>query len=206
MTIPTLTASHRKTEVTTKLKRIYSTVNQAINMSVAEYGEPASWWKDCGTSSASTCTTDEAIEWFNKYIGKNLKIIELQKTVNSLPGEEREGFLVYINDGSILYISNCLYDIMFYINTKAYDNPQYGINSFSFRFNPALSTGQNANDNKYTLKATFEPYANAWDGTRESLLSPTGFGCNKLNNNSAYCAKLIQYDGWEIKDDYPFKF
>ena len=49
------------------------------------------------------------------------------------------------------------------------------------------------------------PYQYSWDGTREGLKTHSRYGCSK--NTTVYvnfCAKLIQDDGWEIKDDYPW--
>lgn len=41
--------------------------------------------------------------------------------------------------------------------------------------------------------------AYGWDETREWLV-------NKCSSIKGYCTKLIEYDGWEIKDDYPIGF
>ena len=96
--------------------------------------------------------------------------------------------------------------MVFFINQKAITNEENGRNKFSFRFNPVLKTGQNIEKVRYTLKPTVEPYAWNWNGTRDGLLhGANGYGCAD-NSHNLYCAKLIQYDGWEIKDDYPIKF
>lgn len=198
MTMPALIASHRKKEVVTKLQKIYSIVNQAINLSVAEYGDVKNWAADCGSSNSPTCTTEEAKQWFNTYIGKHLQILKIENA------DTNKAFFVYLKDGTILYVENCIYDMKFYINKKAIDNRQMGINCFAFRFNPVLGTTQIAEDNKYTLKPTFEPYTWSWDGTREGLLNKEGYGCKTIGGG--YCTKLIQFDGWQIKDDYPKNF
>ncbi len=202
MTLPALVASHRKTEVETRLKKFYSVMNQAINMTNAEYGEPKYWWKDCGASGSPTCSQDEAIEWFQTYIGKHLQILNIEKAT-SVSG--KEGFLVYFKDGSILRMNTYLYDSVLYINKRALTSMQSGINAFAFRFNPVLSTGQKEEENIYTQKSTFEPYTTTWDGTREDLFNNSNYGC-AIKDKGGFCAKLIQYDGWEIKDDYPLKF
>ena len=198
MTMPTLMANHRKKETVTKLKKFYSVVNQAIGMSVAEYGEASGWAADCGTFANTTCTTDEAVEWFNKYIGKHLEIIKIEKS------DENRCFYVYLKDGSVWRIANYIYDMGFFTDKKAITNPKSGVNSFGFRFNPVIPTGQTIEQNRYTLKPTIEPYAHTWNGTRDELLNKPTYGC-KFPGGS-YCAKLIQYDGWQIKDDYPVKF
>lgn len=42
------------------------------------------------------------------------------------------------------------------------------------------------------------------DRTREEVLNPdNSYSCHK-NNNGILCGGLIQHDGWQIKDDYPW--
>ena len=174
-------------------------MNQAISATVAEYGEASDWANDCGSSAAPTCTTEEAMEWFQNYIGKNLQILSITKN----PKKDNT-FLVYLKDGSILLFTNYIYDITYYTNEKALTGGKYGVNAFAFRFNPILATGQNAEQNKYTVKATFEPYTWSWKGTREDLLNNAEYGCNGKKNH--FCTKLIQYEGWQIPKDYPLRF
>ena len=40
--------------------------------------------------------------------------------------------------------------------------------------------------------------------TRDDIINSTSkwHACNK--NRTGFCAKLIEYDGWEIKKDYPW--
>ena len=56
ITIPTLMANHRKKVVETKLEKIYSVMNQAINLTNAEYGDVTNWIIDCGSSNSPTCS------------------------------------------------------------------------------------------------------------------------------------------------------
>ena len=49
-----------------------------------------------------------------------------------------------------------------------------------------------------------DPYVFGWDGRRESLFTHGTWGCRKGCTNCAYCTKLIQLNGWEIPDDYPW--
>ena len=195
LTMPSLIQNYRKHVVETKLARVYSVMNQAIKMVSAEYGEPNVWMKDCGVTMSTTCTSDEAIEWFKTYTGKYLKTLKI------IPAEEKPRFLVYFPDGSILSISNALYDTLYCIDEKAYKNQKTGINSFAFRFNPLE---KNKTIEKIEAKDYFEPYYHDWDGKRESLFTHSTFGCH--DNAGTYCTKLIQINGWKVPEDYPFKF
>ena len=203
MTIPTLMANHRKKVVETKLEKIYSVMNQAINLTNAEYGDVTNWIIDCGRSDSPTCSINEVENWFNSTIGKHLETLKTGKTKNKTD----DILLIYLKDGSILGVTNYVYDMVFYVNSDAISNKQSGKNYFLFRFNPILLSHQNneeaQKDLKYSLKPTFEPYSNYWNGTREQLIDGHSFSCAQ---NHAFCAKLIQYDGWKISKDYPVKF
>lgn len=203
MTVPTLMANHRKKVVETKLEKIYSVMNQAINLTNAEYGDVTNWIIDCGSSNSPTCSINEVENWFNSTIGKHLETLKTGKTKNKTD----DILLIYLKDGSILGVTNYIYDMVFYVNSDAISNAQYGKNYFSFRFNPILLSHQNneetQKDLKYSLKPTFEPYSTYWNGTREQLIDGHSFSCAQ---NHAFCAKLIQYDGWKISKDYPVKF
>ena len=203
MTIPTLMANHRKKVVETKLEKIYSVMNQAINLTNAEYGDVTNWIIDCGSSDSPTCSINEVENWFNSTIGKHLETLKTGKTKNKTD----DILLIYLKDGSILGVTNYIYDMGFYVNSDAISNKQSGKNYFLFRFNPILLSHQNneeaQKDLKYSLKPTFEPYSNYWNGTREQLIDGHSFSCAQ---NHAFCAKLIQYDGWKISKDYPVKF
>ena len=203
MTIPTLMANHRKKVVETKLEKIYSVMNQAINLTNAEYGDVTNWIIDCGSSNSPTCSINEVENWFNSTIGKHLETLKTGKTKNKTD----DILLIYLKDGSILGVTNYIYDMLFYVNSDAISNARSGKNYFLFRFNPILLSHQNneeaQKDLKYSLKPTFEPYSNYWNGTREQLIDGHSFSCAQ---NHAFCAKLIQYDGWKISKDYPVKF
>ena len=49
-----------------------------------------------------------------------------------------------------------------------------------------------------------DPYIFGWKGTREDLFADVTHGCRKGCTNCGYCTKLIQLNGWEIPDDYPW--
>ena len=205
MTVPTLMANHRKKVVETKLEKIYSVMNQAINLTNAEYGDVTNWIIDCGRSDSPTCSINEVENWFNSTIGKHLETLKTGKIKNKT--NTYDILLIYLKDGSILGVTNYIYDMFFYVNSDAISNTQSGKNYFLFRFNPILLSHQNneeaQKDLKYSLKPTFEPYSNYWNGTREQLIDGHSFSCAQ---NHAFCAKLIQYDGWKISKDYPVKF
>lgn len=208
LTLPTVMANYRKKEVETKLAKIYSVMNQAINLNIAEHGDYKNWVKDCGDHSTTTCTTEDLLEWYNTYLGKHIKSTKV--ITHAKEDYNTEGILVYLADGSILRIPNYIYDINFFTDSKALKNKEYGKNYFIFRFNPYPLSHQVETDYKNTLGKGFEPFSWQWDGTREGLIegkdAGAKYGCSQTASLKNYCAKLIQYEGWKIPDDYPIKF
>ena len=76
-----------------------------------------------------------------------------------------------------------------YLNSKQKPN-LYGRDIFHIILNPSTT-----NINMYGIGQTREDLL---DGNR---------GCKeKIGNNQSgeWCGALIQYDGWQIKDDYPW--
>ena len=201
LTLPTLVQNYKKHVVETKLAKFYTTINQAVARSNAQNGDPADWVKDCGGGTNPTCTTEETIEWFKTYIGQYMSVSKIEP-IEGTP----KGFLVYFNDGSIMFMKTCIYDIYFYISEKAIKNPTTGINRFHFRFMPKIQSGGTPdviNRNQYTIKNTVEPYLYEWDGTIEHLYTELRYSCS---NGGQYCTKIIQLNGWKIPKDYPLKF
>ena len=199
MTIPTLISKYHKGVTESRLKKFYSTMNQAIRMSTIENGE-TSTWPTFGHSGAPTATYDNLVDWYNQYLAKYLKATKLEKN------EENDGLLVYLPDGSVLNIPTYIYDMDYIINSNCLkDNScEAGVDSFRFRFSPSASV-MTSETGKKTVLPYFETYSYRWDGTLEGAKHASGnYGC--YDGKRALCAKLIQVNGWKIPDDYPYKF
>ena len=206
MTMPILIGKYKKQEVVTKLKKVYSVMNQAIMKAEVENGPIEDWILDCGSSASPTCTEDDILDWYNLYLKKHINSLAVKKA-----NAPMDGVIIYFPDGSLLKIPKRFCDMYFYLNERAFYDTGYrraGQNSFLFMLNPKVLSHQTNEAFKYALGKKFEPYAWNWDGTREGLLegknASASYGCNKQAASKYYCAKLIQYDGWEIKDDYPW--
>ena len=90
MTIPTLIQEHKKSTVATKLKKASSTLMQAYNMSIAEYGDSA---LESNREGFEANNPDSALEMFNKYYVPYIKILKVEK------GEK--GVFGYMTDGIV---------------------------------------------------------------------------------------------------------
>ena len=189
-------------------------MNQAIQMSEAINGE-AKYWEGSSVNPFVQQTTQysELKAWYDKYLGPYLKTTKIMQAnmagdVETDPATEAyktQGMLVYFADGTILHVGNNARDYSVYLNEKAIKNPMSGRNRFYFRFSTTESVAATGAQDKFQHGKKFEPYAWNWNGTREDLLRQgDDYGCTE--NGGAYCAKLIQFDGWQIKDDYPVRF
>lgn len=191
MTLPTLVQNYKKKELVTKLQKVYTVMNQAINLAEVENGNFESWYPDCGASSITTCTIEGDKVWYDKYLAKHIKTTKVEKCDPNI-----ENLCLYFADGSILAFAKWMNDVYFYTNKNAFLNPDDSKNRFLFHFSYNRDEAKLYPDKwKCMINKKFEPYCWNWNGTRDGLKS-----------NGAYSAKLIQYDGWQIKDDYPFDF
>jgi prepilin-type N-terminal cleavage/methylation domain-containing protein len=192
LTMPALISNHRKNVTLTKLKKVYSVMNQAYGLAVVENGDFENWAMDVNNEGDpfQPSLLQPSLDWYNTYLAKHIQ-------AKIAPGNDENNkplVVIYFADGSLLTCRMGFTTCIFYLDQKAYENSKDGTNHFSFYGGRAA-------------KVYFEPYAYQWDGTREDLMSEKPWmGCNANTDGHAYCAKLIQYDGWEISDDYPFKF
>lgn len=196
LTMPVLIQKHQKNIVITRMKKFYTNINQAIKLSEIENGDLKYWEYPSEDNSVEATKI-----FYDKYLAKYLKAVKIGEV--SVEGVDNEGnpagytdnFLtVYLSDGSVFNMRGTRgIDIVFFPEAK---NIKYGVThrtGFTFNFNKIDSVG---------VKSYVEPYTFQWDGTREGLKNHVRYGCNK--NHVNFCAKLIQYDGWQIKEDYPW--
>ena len=205
LTMPSLIQNHRKKVVETKLVKIYSVMNQALNMSRAEYGDFSSWTDYIECTDNNNCTSQQALNIIQKYIGKYIKYTKLEEIdVDEL----KNCHAMYFNDGSILLIFNSLRDMLFIIDKKDLNHLETGkgTKSFNFRFSPTPFVQFEGDERDFSNKGKgFDAYSWNWDGTKSSLYNNKNqYGCGQKYNN--YCTKLIQINGWKIPEDYPLKF
>ncbi len=188
MTMPALIQNHRKHVVETRLKKFYSTINQAVTRSKAENGDVQNWFEDIYGSNVA----DKQHEYFMQYIGKYLNIIKTE--------ERTTGNIYYLSDGSSFALSTGLTngrdwvyspgDLKVCLQKYGNNNRKYlGICAFAFMF---------------TSDRGFRTYDAGWNGTETQLKNNNHFGCYNGSWHT-YCTRLIQYNGWKIPDDYPYR-
>lgn len=193
LTIPTLMANQRKKAVETKLKKFYTTMSQAVIMSEIENGPSSEWILDFQNNR-------DPLTFYNNYLAKYLLKINTKKVS---PGSY--GVTIYLSDGTAfkLYNGACA-DIEFYLNHEKASIPKdkniAGKDYFNFRI---------CNEHEaYYAGGKFGGFQTASQGSfvqrmdRDYLLEH----CKTPFADGNTCSALIEFDGWEIKKDYPHRF
>ena len=187
LTMPALISNHRKSVIENKLKKFYSSMNQAIIMSEAAQGTSVSEWD----TFSSTYNVDEMEAWFNKYLKNYLQILDVQRKNSSV--------YVALSDGTGFRIFNHFktvsgIHVYFCTDYKKCEGKPEGKSVFTFRF----------------IKNKFSTYEEGTALTAEQMMSPSrNCSCSKemveSNKEAHYCSTLLQNNNWKIPDDYPFR-
>ena len=196
ITIPILVSKYNKLVVETRLKNFYSVMNQAIKMSEADYGDFQYWDVSISKSDADGMET-----WWNTYFAPHIKTLKIEKEKTTSLGY---ALWVYLADGTKFMVFNYYYGTATTsTSTHIYFYPKSN-NSTDIMGKDFFTFFMRSDTNRKT--AAVEPYKFSWDGTEEDLRNGK-YGCNAENTNAKhYCTALIQYYGWKIPDNYPYRF
>lgn len=201
MTMPTLIANGKKQETSARLKKFNSMMQQAILLSENDNG-PKEYWSKAGNTVTENGTYDAvtgsvvANNYFKKYLLPYIKYLKYEEN----KGDNcSTGPYIVFTDGSTACIKNgsCI-DFSFDTNGKRKPNKN-GYDKFYYIFcNPTVINRIFGTKKRSAFFPWYESMrANNWNN-RDYLMQQ----CK--NNQSGACARLIEFDGWEIKDDYPW--
>lgn len=187
LTIPSIHYSKTKKEYAAKIKNFYSRMNNAILDMEMDKGSFKNMYKPSNQS--------KSYEWYinniDPYYGH--QFVKEEGRFNSPE--------VFFKDGSSLYFPDDEEDCMtinYDINAlKPPNKPGYDIHSFLFCFSNTTRGVSFGNEEIF-----FGPY-NKGVLTLETDRDNIKDYCSLT---PSYCSKLLQYDQWEFKDDYPHKF
>lgn len=208
LTLPALVQNYRNQVVETRLKKVYSVMNQAIVQSEVDNGAKELWDFDDP-------------DFFNKYINPYIKYLKTEIIKSS-----RYDYLcIYFGDGSMLMTKISNYknddgtiksgyganqDYFFYPNAKNFDSEKIesramsGTSMFEFRFSPKLIPNKEINPH---VGKGFEPYLNGLTLPIDEAKLRDGaiWSCKKGNVYPLFCTAIIARNNWKIPKDYPFK-
>ena len=211
LTLPSLIQKNNNKVVETRLKKFYSTMNQAIMMAEVDYGDKKIWYEDVAGAEIDkdgniVPGSSQAEKWFRKYLAPYLQTTKIE-TVSS--GSRKGALIIYFPDGSAVRTQpDHTRDWHFFPGNPDKCLNQEGGGSihnvngkcvFVFNFYP------NSKEEgwKYHYNKGMEPYKAGWDGDIKKLYSGAQYSCSGAEKN--YCTALIQMNNWTIPDDYPFK-
>ena len=207
MTLPSLIGHYRKQEICTRLQKFSSTMQNAINMSTVDNG-PAQYWV---TPTQQDDTKDELVSaYINKYIYPYLTGIKkcdikdpdcknIGKTLFPNENSQQQQSIYIFEDGSCFTIFfggvsetsgmiHIIYDYNCMKKPNEYDKDQF---SFVIHY-------QSGNSTQFSGGS----YATYNINNRDTLLELCKD--HTATHKGGGCSALIEYDGWEIKDDYPW--
>lgn len=179
MTMPTVIEHHQKQIVVSRMKKFYSTFNQALQMSVNEFGDMRTW-----TFPTNIYDSAGSNVFWETYLKPHVRYINVKQ--NKVTPWPTSGVLVYQPDGSAFNLSGTW--VTFYPVADKDKNPTRDIFIFTINSdkNQLLPLGH--------------------DITNYNTLKSHVFGCakNKYADSVRYCAEIIMRNGWQISDDYPW--
>lgn len=205
LTIPEVIGHYKKVEASVRLKKFYSTMEQAIRFGEIEHGESLHWFKSTTQYDSDGNIDYEAQgrvskEFFMKYLAPNIKYTSIVDGKNTIDDNGNKGgtpTIVKLADSSSFSFNNgtCM-DIQFDINGEKNPNIM-GYDKFVFLM---CFTDDARKRFCGSNKKAFCPYGTDLnlENTREKRLRD----CRK---SGYWCSGLLMMDNWEFKDDYPYR-
>lgn len=198
LTMPSLISKYKTHEASTRLKKFYSMINQAILMSENDNGEITTWDKrpeifnDDGTQDINA-NEAETYRFVSKYIAPYLKHTELKKGSYTPPesGEETHNSTqIKLTDGTtIMFWNGSCIDILVDINGEKNPNLE---GRDQYRFMTCPLTMYMLNNKKIGTYLDYE--------TPDRITA-----LNRCKENPVWCTNVLLYDNFEFKEDYPYK-
>ncbi len=206
MTMPTLIGKYRNQERSARIKKFYSSLQQAILLSENDNGPIEYWTKgekdlvnDDGDRDLEG-NTKTAEAFFNKYLKNYLKHLKSGK-----PDFDYEGsvdYKIWFTDGStgLLHNGSCI-DIVLDVNGNKLPNKR-AYDQFPFLICAGNDNADQAANRMCGNKriCAYNADINTYN-TREKVLNLC-----KQDSKRSNCTYLLQLDNWEFKNDYPYKY
>ena len=204
MTLPALVQNYQKRVTAVRLKDVYSLLQQAIRMSEAENGEMSEWnWEDLLAQAGGAGDTSLTKRIVQEYIEPYIKTVHKDTFASSSAPYE---YNYYALDGSLISSnSHTHYSLALNNGVYLHFNANYGANS-AIAIRVDINGRQKPNTIGIdTFFLQFYPKLKFYDegANRDRLLELCSKGSD--SNSQRACGALIQSDGWEIKNDYPWK-
>lgn len=201
LTLPNLITKHEKEQTVIKLRKAYSILQDATKLSVIENGSTAEWDISLGERAI-------AEKYFAPYLKSSKWISSGKRTYKTVRTGTNHvvsnAFYLVLADGMLLRTSkwnNETLMLIVDINGKKGPN-KTGRDLFSFTICLKTKPNRVITYTQYCDRSLeYRAMARGVRGT-SGQCNPQASG-GKIGPGS-YCSRLIELDGWEIKDDYPW--
>lgn len=211
ITLPALNLKTQKKEISKRLAKTYSTLSQAMQRSQAEHGDIVYWGFDSIYGSENT--PNNRMEFVSSIVEKYfLPHLDIAKNYGytSLKKAGLGDSYNYKNGNTYMSTSGLFYIIALKDSTIL----MFGINGNSESYtDPLIFVDINGSKKPnivgrdlflFEIKVKQNKFKTFQSGAykRDILLEK----CSKNGGDydNLYCGALIEMDGWEIKDDYPW--
>ena len=205
LTIPTAVSKYRKTTVITRLKASYSTLSNAVRLSIAANGDIAGWDYD---------NFDNFLDkYFLPYIRNAKKstdtnssqIILANGTVWKITRKTNNTYSQYTSWVGYWYIH-----IQADINGDAKPN-KIGYDRFDFYILPYAAAYYNSGSDHIAVNVPspgvyYDGYGIGNNNLKNSSYRGCKPNCDSSSLCNSYCIGRIIRNNWRIPDDYPFEF
>jgi len=181
LTIPNVIYNSKKQEYSARLKKFYSTMKQVQQRAKTDGKE----WGDYVNANINNNEIAVIESFAKEYL---LPYISHAKTLKT-----SYQYYIYFSDGSYFRIEKSNNCFQFYFDVNGNKKPnEIGRDIQVFEYCSSSYYGP--------LKLTFGPYHYSQNLTsRASALSE----CTNITKKA--CCALLWFDGWEFKDDYPYR-
>ncbi|MDR1327105.1 MAG: type II secretion system GspH family protein [Heliobacteriaceae bacterium] len=186
LVMPALIAHHKKKILEIRIKKFHSVLQKAALMKIVEDYEV-----DCSMLTAAN-DSSLMLQFFNTNYTPYMKTIKVETTA--------KGVNAAFPDGSGMFIRKSIATppdiddycasthVIFCVHYKTCKDPYFD----------TINNASSASDGRNSFVFQVNGSTPWQDFSREQLLED-------CRTSKYYCSKLLQHDGWEIKDDYPFK-
>ncbi|MCD7879210.1 MAG: type II secretion system GspH family protein [Candidatus Gastranaerophilales bacterium] len=195
VTVPTLMANYKKQETSSRLKKFYSNLSQAVRL--AEIENPGFM------KSTYSARINDTANWWNDTIGKYMPVTKQENTSyvikSTSDGDYTPDYIYTFNDGSFIAAFStykCVSGISFYYDINGQKSPNTSSKDvFYFHIGQYDESSQKIH---LTKVCSGEGCTTRWN--RNNTLK----SCQNHIDYTSACTTLLQLDGWEVKDDYPW--
>lgn len=198
LTLPTLIQGYKKQEASTRLKKFYSTMTQAIATAEADSGTKAYDWDALLWPTYDPANSYKLTSvYYNKYIAPYIKTLKVEDGVYDPKNNINSKMKIYFSDGSTAELNDGLcVDVYYDINGPKEPN-QTGKDIFLFYIATAKSHANNRQHELYQNQSFSVGYLPLYNTETKAL--------NACKTNASYCATFLMYHNFEFPKNYPYR-